>query len=199
MSLTPEHWRQRWRRWVPALVFFLLNLGAALAYSLAGVGAQANLEQQRLVSAQNRLEELQEQREALRLQVERVRENRERIETLYTERLSTQRRRLTQSIAELRQLARQSGLAPSRVSYPEEEIGEFGLVEKSFVFSVAGSYAELRRLINALELTDSFLTLEEIRLNGGGASGELNIALRLSTLFIEEEAAVSAGTAGGSP
>ena len=193
MSLPREHWRERWRTWVPALAFFLLNLAAALAYNLAGVGDQANLEQQRLASARQQETQLEKRHEQLRTQVEQALENRERIRRLYEDRLSTQSERLTRAIAELRELARRSGLVPNRVSYPEQELADFGLVEKSFVFSVSGSYAELRRLINALELTESFLTLEAIRLNSGGEGQELGIALRLSTLFTDADQALTGG------
>ncbi len=196
MSLRRENWLARWRMWVPALVFFLLNGAGALAYSLVGIGDQANLEQQRLSSAHKSEAQVAERSRHLRHQVDQVLENQERIRVLYTERLSTQSERLTQSIAELRQLARQSGLVPDRVSYPEQSIGDFGLVQKSFVFSVSGSYAELRRLINTLELTESFLTLEEIRLGSGGESEELRVSLRLSTLFTNE--ADPTGGVGGS-
>lgn len=186
MSLRRENWLARWRMWVPALVFFLLNGAGALAYSLVGIGDQANLEQQRLTSAKKREAQVAERSRQLGHQVDQILENRERIRMLYEERLSTQSERLTQSIAELRQLARQSGLVPDRVSYPEQSLGDFGLIQKSFVFSVSGSYAELRRLINTLELTESFLTLEEIRLGGGNEGEELRISLRLSTLFTTE-------------
>jgi hypothetical protein len=193
MSLRRESWMERWRLWVPPLAFFLVNGAGALAYSMAGIGDQANLEQQRLASAREQEAQLAERRQALQAQVDRVLENQERIRVLYEERLSTQSQRLTRSIAELRQLARQAGLAPSRVSYPEQDIGEYGLVEKSFVFTVSGSYAELRRLINALELTESFLTLEQISHTSGGGQSDLGIALRLSTLFTEESAAGTGG------
>jgi DNA repair exonuclease SbcCD ATPase subunit len=196
MSLQPENWLTRWRIWVPALVFFLLNGAGALAYSLVGIGDQANLEQQRLTSAKEREAQVTERSRQLRHQVDQILENQERIRVLYEERLSTHSQRLTQSIAELRQLARQAGLVPDRVSYPEQSLGDFGLIQKSFVFSVSGSYAELRRLINTLELTESFLTLEEIRLGGGSEGEELRISLRLSTLFTNETD--ETGAVGGS-
>ena len=52
-----------------------------------------------------------------------------------------------------------------------------------------GTYLELRKFINLLELSDSFLTLEEVTLAGEtrGEGPELNIRLSLSTLFASEE------------
>ena len=56
---------------------------------------------------------------------------------------------------------------------------------RSVSFSVDGDYAGLRRFINFLELSDLFLTLEEVSLSGRtGESNVLRISLRVSTLFL---------------
>ena len=49
------------------------------------------------------------------------------------------------------------------------------------MFTVEGNYAQLRRLINQLETTDTFVALESISLSE--ATPNLRIDLRLSTLF----------------
>ena len=59
------------------------------------------------------------------------------------------------------------------------------LVEKSIVFTVEGDYAQLRRLVDLLEATDTFVTLEPISLSE--ATPNLRIDLRLSTLFSGSE------------
>jgi len=112
-------------------------------------------------------------------------QNRDRIEGLYTERFSTERARLTAIVAELRELARRTGLEPRSVSYPEQPLEQYGLLQRSFVFSVEGRYADLRTFLHLLELSPSFLTVEQIRVSDGGR-GALRIALRLSTLFAIE-------------
>jgi len=65
-------------------------------------------------------------------------------------------------------------------------IREYGLVRRSFVFGVEGSYGALRQLVYLLELTPSFLTLESIRVGEVGTGGQLRAELSLSTLFIAE-------------
>ena len=91
-----------------------------------------------------------EQRNAQALLI-RARTNEQQVEQLYDERFSTRSRRLTGVTAEVKELARKAGLDPRSLSYPEEEIEEFGLIKRSFVFSVEGTYVELRQFINLLE------------------------------------------------
>ncbi len=58
---------------------------------------------------------------------------------------------------------------PRSITYPEEQIQQYGLIKRSFIFSVEGTYADLRKFINLLELSDSFLTLEDASLAEEGA------------------------------
>lgn len=188
MKQLRDVWRKRLWWWVPALIFFLLNLSAWSYYELGDFGNQVSQMEQQLERLREQAKELSAEETELARLVERAATNRSRIETLYDQRLATQSERLTAVIAEVRNLARQSGLEPTTVSYPEQYLESFGLERKGFVFSVAGTYAELRKLINALELTDTFITLDEVGLSqDGGRSNQLRISLRLSTLFAAEE------------
>jgi hypothetical protein len=62
----------------------------------------------------------------------------------------------------------------------------YGLVRRSIVFTVNGTYEELRRFVNFLELSDNFVTLEDVGLSERGSGGDLRIALRLSILVLAE-------------
>lgn len=114
-------------------------------------------------------------------------DNRQRLATLYQERFGTERDRLTGALREVRELATRSGLEPRSITYPEETLAEYGLLRRSFVFSVEGGYPELRTFLHLLELSPSFLTLDRVQVNERGGGG-LGIALRLSTLFAAEPA-----------
>ena len=189
MSSFGDIWRHRLAAWLPAFVFFLLNLGAWTYYRAGDFGDQVNRLEKRLESRQTSVEALaQEERQLAELE-ERALENRGRIDELYGARLSTQRFRLTEIIREVRQLARAAGLEPTTTSYPETTFEEFDLESKGFVFSVSGSYANLRRFINTLELTDSFITMDSIGLSpeGKDSAGRLRINFRISTLFASED------------
>jgi hypothetical protein len=112
-------------------------------------------------------------------------ENRERTRALYDERFSTESARLTAAMREVKDLASRAGLEPRSISYPEERLEEYGLLRRSFVFSVEGTYTELRTFLHLLELSSSFVAVDSIQV-GERSPGALGVALRLSTLFATE-------------
>ena len=183
MRFRGEIWRQRLWIWVPALLFFAANLGAFVVYTVGYEGRLDALDDT-LSQQEKTLKTLAgEQREAQAM-LNRVRTNQQQVEQLYDERLSTRSRRLTGITAEVKALAQKAGLVPRTFSYPEENIEEFGLIRRSYVFRVGGTYAELRKFINLIEASRSFLSINELRVNGSQeGSGELELSIQLSTLF----------------
>lgn len=177
-------WRRRLAVWVPALVFFAANLALFSTYRLVYAGRVESLRGS-LEERQERRAELGERSRELTRLVARARASRVGMDELYRERLSTERGRFTAVTAEIRDLARRAGLEPSAMSYPTEQIEGYGLSKRYFTFNVQGTYLELRRFVNFLELTPSFVTLEEVALSGGEGA-RLGIRLRLSTLFADE-------------
>jgi Tfp pilus assembly protein PilO len=194
MKSGDEIWRQRLWVWVPALVFFLANAGAFTVYQLGYAGNVQSLG--RNIEAQkDELKKLTTERVDLEKRIGRADENRRQVEGLY-KRFATRRERLTDVTAEVQSLARKAGLAPSSISYPEQEIEDYGLVKRSFAFSVDGNYVDLRKFINLLELSDSFLVLEEMTLAESSKGPELRINLTLSTLFTRERPKTMPGATG---
>lgn len=188
MNGSGDIWRQRLWVWLPAVLFFIANLVAFGVYRLGYAGDVQSLERG-IEDRQEELHKVEAERAKRQRLIGGASRNGELIAKLYSERFSTRRRRLTEITAEVKKLARQAGLEPRELSYPEEAIEDFGLVKHSFVFGVNGDYLELRRFINLLELSDYFLTLEEVTLSGEGEGegSELRINLKLSTLFSREE------------
>lgn len=125
-------------------------------------------------------------------------ETRDRTERLYVEGFSTERNRLTDAIRLVKDLASRAGLEPNSISYPEDLIGEFGLARRSFVFTVDGSYADLRTFLHLLELAPAFVTLNQISVNEASGARGLRIALRLSTFF-EQTTSDESAPRGGPP
>jgi Tfp pilus assembly protein PilO len=185
VKIRGEIWRQRLWVWVPALLFFLANLGAFAVYT---VGYRGRIEalQETLDGQEEKLKDLAKAQREDQTMLNRVHTNEQQVAQLYAERLSTRSRRLTGVTAEVKELAAKSGLIPRAFSYPEEKIQEFGLIRRSFVFTVQGTYVELRKFINLLEASHSFLTLDEVTLNSTSDNQELNISLKLSTLFARD-------------
>jgi hypothetical protein len=191
-------WRTKLWWWLPPLVFLLLNLAFLSAYQLVYQGRQIVLE--------GRIEQAETDLEALRAlsaqradELERAVANRDRVERFYDEQLATESERLTRTIAEVKELENRVGLRPRSMSYPEETIGDFGLVRKAIVFGVEGTYIQLRQFINLLELSDSFLILEQVGLSNSSRNDpRLRINLRLATYFVDEEALAEARSEGRS-
>jgi len=185
-------WRGRARLWAPALAFLLLAAGALGVYRLRFAG-EAEVSARALTRGRAALAALSADRETLEHDLDRIRANREALAAFYRERLATESERLTRVIAEVKDLAARAGMAPQTITYPDEQIEDFGLNRRAFEFGVEGGYADLRRLLNLLELSGSFLTLEQVKLGESGRGGVLRIDLRLSTLFAAEAGAALDG------
>lgn len=198
-----EIWRLRVWVWVPALVFFLANATAYTVYRFGFADRVASLRQD-LKDERERLDPLVARKKKLEGLLARSESNELEIRKLYNETFATRKQRLTEITTEVKSLARKAGLDPKSLTYPETKIQRYGLIKRSFIFSVEGNYQELRKLINLLELSDSFLTLEEVTLSEGTAGqagrpgrggmapvpqtpgSELRINLTLSTLFAKD-------------
>lgn len=186
------------RLWLPAAAFVLINLAGLAAYYLVYSGrGQAKVARfdrlttthQDLVAERQRLEGARDQLEATK----------KAIDSFYEGRLGTQAERLTGVIAEIKQLASTAGLEPTTISYASTPIEEQGVVRRSLSFSVSGKYLDLRRLVNLLELSSSFVTLDRIGLSEDSGKGNLRIQLELSALFADPAGIPKLAVKPGSP
>ncbi|MFP5288078.1 MAG: hypothetical protein ACLGI9_20245 [Thermoanaerobaculia bacterium] len=191
-----EIWRLRLWIWLPALLFFLANAVAFSVYRFGYANRVESLEAD-LGEAKEQLQPQALRRKELERLIQRAGAAEAAVRQLYDERFSTRSERLTRATAEVKSLARKAGLNPRTLSYPEEAIQDYGLVKRSFVFAVEGTYLELRQFINLMELSDSFLTLEAVSLSetGGDTGPELRMNLQISTLFAQEGGAEEIGAA----
>jgi Tfp pilus assembly protein PilO len=115
---------------------------------------------------------------------------------VFNEHWSTQPERLAALITEVKRLADASNLIPASYSFARGETKrvtssggrkrELGANEVSITFSVQGSYAQARRLINLLELSRQFVIIESIALTAGEGN-LLTLNLQLKTLFRDEQ------------
>jgi Tfp pilus assembly protein PilO len=201
MRAPGEIWRQRLWIWVPALLFFLANAGAFAVYKLGYAGRIESLDDRLKELAQQHKETAGKSQQAATM-ITLVRTNEAQVEQLYIDRLSTRSQRLTTITTEVKKLAKEAGLQPKAFTYPEQEIEEYNLVKRSFVFSVEGTYAELRKFVSLIETSRSFLSIDEVTVVNSAEGPELRIDLSLSTLFASDSetapAAPAAATAKGS-
>lgn len=191
-----EIWRLRLWVWVPALLFFLANAVAFSVYRF-GYADQVKSLEAGLGEAQKQLQPQMLKRKELERRLQRAGAAKVAVKQLYDEQFSTRSQRLTRATSEVKSLARKAGLNPRMLSYPEEAIEDYGLVKRSFNFSVEGTYLELRQFINLMEHSDSFLTLEAVTLSEASqdTGPELRMSLKISTLFTKEAGAEEAGAA----
>jgi Tfp pilus assembly protein PilO len=186
------------RLWLPAVVFVLLNLAGLAAYYLVYSG-RAQEKVARFDRLTTTRQDLVAERERLERARDRLEAASEAIDSFYKERLGTEAERFTGVIAEIKLLASTAGLEPAAITYASEPIEEQGVVRRSLSFSVAGSYLDLRRLVNLLELSSSFVTLDRIGLTEDSGGADLRIQLGLSALFADLAGIPSLAAERGSP
>lgn len=178
-------WLDNVRAWALPLALLLIGVTALVAYRVVfadRVGAlRAEIERE---SAE--LERLRAQREQLEQLLARAESSRAGVSELYQVHFSTESERLTAFIREIKELAERAGLRPSNINYPDRALEDYGLIERAIVFSVEGTYQELRQFVNFLELSESFVMLRAIQVRGD--ANELGLSLQLATLFTGRDA-----------
>jgi hypothetical protein len=186
----PAAWRARWWLWALPLAVVIAN-GVFLIVHPGRTGAGFADMQQELERETKTLRSLADKEKAVEAVLDGARSSREALSVLYRKGFATQAERLTQLITEVKELAQRAGLEPTSISYPEEELDDYGLVRMSLVFNVQGTYPQVRMLVNLLEHSDLFLVLEQVGLGNANAS-LLGISLQLSTFFVRDPAALEA-------
>jgi Tfp pilus assembly protein PilO len=165
--------------------------------------------QSRLDALDERLAEVEQQRDqarAARAHAEQTLRAYRKVEndvaTIFAEHWSTQAQRLTALISEVKRLAVASGLVPPTYTFARGEVKaeavpgartrreRVGANEVSITFTVNGSYEQVRRLINLLELSRQFVIIERISLTSAD-SQTLTLSLGLKTLFRDEDSALA--------
>lgn len=176
-------WRRNLWLWLPAAVFFLLTVVLLGVFALE-FADETQVARTRLARRTEELDVIRAQRERAQGIVEKVRASEEGLADFYGRRLSTEREGLTRILAEIKNLCRLSGIPPTSLAYERQALEGQDVSRRTITFSVDGSYAQLRQLINFIELSDSFLILDEVSLRGNDVEGTpLRISLKLSTLF----------------
>jgi Tfp pilus assembly protein PilO len=178
-------WRREMKLWLPPVLLLVVAAGAWVYYR-AQLADELESGRRGAARLEEEIGELAAERERLEEVAEAAKRNQEQLVEFYARRLGTVGERLTSILGEVRSLASEAGLDPRAFQYPDEPVEELGLVERSIVFSVDGSWQELRRFIRLLEQSPSFLVLQQISLSGKARGRDLRIALTLSTLFVQE-------------
>jgi uncharacterized protein YdaU (DUF1376 family) len=193
-------WREKR---VLLLILGLLLLGNVVFFLTYRVQYQSRLDEMtdRLEQAKGQLDKTKRARAQAELSLQGYRKVERDVQLVYDETWSTQPKRLTALIAEVKRLAVASNAVPKTLSFARQEAEDksstrrsksVGAREMSIGFSVTATYEQVRRMINLLELSNQFVIIDQIAL-AQGEGNLLTLNLRIKTLFRDETAAASAG------
>lgn len=177
-------WREKKWLLVSLGAFLLANLLYFVTYRIRYEERVADLDR-RLEEAQDQLQKARSERAAAEQELLAYQDAVKDIEVVYADWWSTAERRLAPLIVEIRQLAARSDLRLRAINYDHtQQKGELGASFFGISFAVQGSYAQIRRLINLIEISRQFVVIDEISLSGDPAgSNPTQMNLRLKTLF----------------
>jgi len=185
-------WRKpRFQRFVIGLAIANIVVYAAVTYRLAT--KQERLAQRReylsqeIASRQTELTQIREEQQ-------RIERNDRVAEQFWSDVVEPLTPGLTDALAEIDRLARQSSVERGRTSYSQEVLG-VGLREMRVSMPLEGDYFDLVRFVNVLERSKRFFLVREIALRDA-SEGRLNLRCDLS-FFVKpvEGAAAVAETA----
>jgi Tfp pilus assembly protein PilO len=153
----------------------------------------------RLTQAEEQLQQARTKRITAEQQLASYHKVQADLQSLYDNTWATKQQRLTTLISELKKMAVATQLDPNTITFGEtqdkdaEKNSGIGTSVVTISYSVHGTYQQIRQLINQLELSDQFVIIDAIHLAAGGgpATGDLNLNLRLKTLFREPQRSVN--------
>ena len=147
----------------------------------------------RLGESETRLQQAKDRRATAERQYAAYRKVERDVQEVYNDRWSTQSARLAPLIMEVKRLAVASQLIPQTYSFSHNESrtdqsGTLGASTVGISFQVIGTYQQIRRLINLLELSPQFVIVDSILISTQGDQG-LVLTLHVKTLFRDPNAA----------
>jgi len=181
-------WREKK---IPLIILGVLLLANTVFFFTYRVQYQSRVKDldDRKAAAEQRLQAITRQRIACEQQLATYRKTQKDLQSIYNDRWATQTERLTALINEVKRLATASQMVPPSYVFTKSErdvraASGIGTTVVGVVFTVRGTYQQVRRLINLLELSDQFIIIEGIGLsNTPDPNAPLTMNLRLKTIF----------------
>jgi Tfp pilus assembly protein PilO len=191
-------WREKRILLIVLGVVLLANLLFFLTYR---VRYQQRLEDLdgRKVQVQAQLDQAIAHRNSIQAQLGAYARVRREIQAVYDERWSTQKERLAAIIVETERLAAASELHPRSYSFAKEAQKDKDAAQTATAvhisFTVQGTYQQVRRLINLIELSDQFMIIDQLGLASAADenSGIINLTIQIKTLFHDPKEQISPG------
>ncbi|HYK03862.1 MAG TPA: GspMb/PilO family protein [Thermoanaerobaculia bacterium] len=153
----------------------------------------------RLEAAEQSLAQARQTRLTTERQIQGYRKVEADIAEVFDQHWSTQPKRFTAMVGEVKRLAIASSLNPQSYSFERAEAEartsaarrggkNIGATEVGMSFTVQGTYEQIRRLINLLELSRQFVIIDQISLNAA-QDQLLTLNLHLKTIFRDDQQA----------
>lgn len=189
-------WRERRTLLIILGILLLANVVFFLTYRIQ---YQTRLDEmdERLAQVEGQLAQSRKARTAAEQSLAAYRRVEKDVQVVLEEHWSTQPRRLTRFIREVKRLAEASNAVPKTLTFTktedEPDRGKkegVGAKEVGVSFVVDATYDQARRMINLFELSQQFVIIEQISLSEG-AENKLTFSLRLKTLFREDQPAAT--------
>lgn len=188
-------WREKQ---VLLLILGVLLLANVVFFFTYRVQYQSRLDDldARLAQAEGQLERSRQGRAEADAAVQAYRRVEKDVQSVYDQHWSTQPRRLTLMIAEVKRLAQASNAVPRTLTF-DRTVAEgttvagrrasaaLGAKEVGIGFSVTATYDQARRMINLFELSQQFFIIDRISLAAAEAN-QLTLNLHIKTLFRDE-------------
>ena len=186
---------RRYRLWVAAALLLLaVDLAVFFAMTLPKINAEA-ISRERLERLLLRQEELRGRLDGRLAARRALREGREGLERFHGEILGSRGGRLVAILEQSESIARRYGMQPQRVRFPSARVQDQPLERFAMSFPLQGSYDSLRRFVDAVESSTSFLIVDEVLLEGSPGGGrEQTMRITVSTYFRNPVASVEGGS-----
>ncbi|HPR65465.1 MAG TPA: hypothetical protein PK014_14770 [Thermoanaerobaculia bacterium] len=172
--------------WLPTALLLLLNLVLFVGYHYVFFG-KIRAEWNRRAQLEGTLEVKKHENQQLNATLASQKRAQESLAQFY-ERINTKEHRLTLLLAHLDDLTRQAGLIPHAWGFGEDKPERFLPVTAFEIsFPLEGTYANVRKLLHFLELSEQFITVSNISLREAGELGQnVKLTLGLVTYFHED-------------
>jgi hypothetical protein len=181
-------WREKQLLLIILAVLLIANTAFFFTYRVQYEQRLQSLDT-RLHDSEARLQRARAIRMSTQQQIDGYRRVENDLQMLYNQRWATEAERLTALVTEIKKVTAASQLIPQTLAFAETtdaaKSGTSG-TGTSIVhinFSVQGTYQQVRRLINLLELSDQFVIIDAISIGAGAADKQLTLNMRLKTVF----------------
>lgn len=158
-------------------VFLLANAVFFFTYRVQYESRLSGLEADKH-AAEERLEQTRGKRAQTERQIAAFRKAQADLTAIYNDRWATEPQRLTALISEVKRLEEASQLVGRSHGFGKSEKDAkqatgLGTDVVTITFAVQGTYQQVRRLINLLELSDQFVIIDAVSLSGSNAAAPI--------------------------